>query len=102
LNHPKEQIRIAAVRALGTLGDRASIAVLEPLARDDRSDRLAAAAKEALESLNKDAPLVPQELVELRKLTSQLQTESRQLRKDVDELKKQLEAGDENGEEHEP
>ncbi len=98
LNHPKEQIRIAAVRALGTLGDRATMAVLEPLARDDRGDRLAAAAKEALESLQQEAPLVPEELVELRKLASQIKEDNEQLRKDVDELKKQLEAVDETDE----
>ena len=92
VNHPNQRIQLSAIRALGTLGDRRSQAVLQTLAGDDRSDRIASVAKEALQSLQEKTPPVPAEIVQLRKLLTQMQTQNDKLREDVDQLKKTIEA----------
>ena len=83
LNHPKSTVRVAAVNALGKLGDPKSAGVLAALA-DNRDDRLAKAAKEAAKKLREETPLVPAEVKELRETIAKL-------RKDYDRLSEELE-----------
>lgn len=87
LEHPKRQVRIAAIEALGELGDGRSLSVLGPLADKQRQDSLAKAATKALKKLREKAPLVPAELKELRNLVAELSDESKKLREEVDTLK---------------
>ncbi len=92
MNHPKEAIRIAAIRALGILGDPRSTAVLESLADKDRSDRVAEAARKAVAEVQKKAPIVPQEIADLRGEVTKLRSDNEKLKKDLENLKKQFEA----------
>ncbi|MDH3719058.1 MAG: HEAT repeat domain-containing protein, partial [Planctomycetota bacterium] len=101
LNHPRERIRIAAVTALGTLGDPRSLPVLETLSSDEAADRVGQAAQQALKELSKKSPIVPDELIQLRDTVSELREQNEELRKDVDDLKKRLGAADEDDDQHE-
>lgn len=92
VNHPKEAIRIAAIRALGVLGDPRSTAVLDSLADKDRSDRVAEAARKAIAEVQKKAPIVPQEIADLRGEVTKLRSDNEKLKKDLENLKKQFEA----------
>ncbi len=92
LEHPKRYVRIAAIEALGTLGDARSLAVLEPLSDHDSSDPVAEAATKSLDKLGERAPLVPEEVTALRELVGEIREESEKLRKEVDALKSQAEA----------
>ena len=93
LNHPREAIRIGAARALGELGDRAAIASLETLAIDDGpTSRISRVAREALEKLQQELPLVPREVSALRQQVTELKVQNEQLKGQLDELKSQFEA----------
>ena len=87
VEHPNRQVKIAAVEALGELGDARSQAVLEALTTDEPRDAVAKAAERALKRLQSDAPKAPEELTELRDLVTELADETRKLRTEVDELK---------------
>lgn len=92
LNHPKEAIRIAAIRALGVLRDSRSTSVLETLSDKERSDRVAEAARKALEEIQKTTPIVPKEVADLRGEVTKLRSDNDRLKKDLEALKKQFEA----------
>ncbi len=93
LNHPREAVRVGAARALGELGDPAAIASLETLAIEDGPpDRLSRAATEALQRLQQQTPLAPEEVTALRQEVTDLKSQNAQLRKQFDELKARLEA----------
>jgi len=92
LAHPKKQVQIAAVEALGTLGSSRSLAVLESFANEESRDSLAQAAVKALKQLQQRAPLVPEELTELRDAVSHLRDETKKLREELDEVKSAGEA----------
>ncbi len=93
LNHPKERIRVGAIQALGDLGDRSAIAVLEPLVVDDGPpSRVAEAAKAALKRIQSESNSAPAEVVELRKAITDLKEDNEKLRREFDELKKKLES----------
>ncbi len=92
LEHPKRQVRLAAIDALGQLGESRSLAVLDALADEDRNDAVSRAASKALKSVRERAPLVTKEMTELRKLVGELRDESKKLRAEVDELKSKEEA----------
>ncbi len=92
LEHPKRQVRVAAIDALGKLGESRSLAVLDSLADEDRNDAVSRAANKALKTVRERAPLVTKEITELRKLVGELRDESKKLREEVDELKSKEEA----------
>lgn len=87
IEHPKRQVRVAALEALGKLGDGRSLSLLESFADKESNNPLVTAANEALKALQKSAPLAPKELKELRKLVIELNDESKKLREEVDQLK---------------
>jgi aminopeptidase N len=91
VNDKKQRIQLAALNALGTLGDAKAVAVLEKFSDSARQNPQRGAAERALATL-RDARKPPAELGALRKEVTDLKTENRQLRKDVDDLKKKLEA----------
>jgi aminopeptidase N len=97
INHKKERVKIAAVNALGTLGDARAIAVIETLAQDDlpsplREMGLGRAAQRSLEKLRKETKLVPQEVIELRDTVNKLKVENSKLQERLDDLESRLDA----------
>jgi aminopeptidase N len=88
LSHPMVDLRIAAAQALGTLGDPAAIAVLEPLTLVAKpwSDALRDMAEKSIQSLQSrlDAP------AELKNLWQKLQELQKETQKQADELKREL------------
>jgi aminopeptidase N len=91
VNSHRHRVQLAALTALGTLGDPKAAVVLEKFAGGSRQSRQRGAAEQALVRL-RESPRAPSELSTLRKELGDLQTENRQLRKELDELKKKLEA----------
>ena len=87
VGHTKEVVRVAAVKALGALGDARSLGLLGTLAHDRSHDRTSRAAADALEKLRSQRAAVPKELKSLRKLVDQIRDESDDLRRELDELK---------------
>ena len=92
LGHPKRSLRLAAIEALGNLGDSRSLALLESLTDPDSNDPMAVAAGKAVKQIAKSAPLVPRELSELREVVGELQDESQKLRQELDEIRSRMEA----------
>lgn len=92
VEHPKRQVRIAAIEALGKLADSRSIPLLESLANEERRDAVSKTATSALQEVRERAPLIPQELTEIRKTLKTLQEESNKLRDELDEFKSKEEA----------
>ncbi|MDB6031846.1 MAG: aminopeptidase, partial [Verrucomicrobiales bacterium] len=91
VNHKKSSVQLAVINALGTLGDAKAIAVLEKFSSLPKDTRERSAAEKAVATL-RDAKKPSVELGTLRTEVLSLQKENRDLRKDFDLLKKQLEA----------
>ncbi len=80
LENPKQGIRVAAMNALGSLGDIRSVAVLQTFLNAEGVDSVEGkAAKEAIRSLQSSQPQAA-ELIDLRRAVTELQTELRKLR----------------------
>ena len=86
-----ERVRLAAITALGTLEDPRALAVVETFTTlaADRPEK--AAADKALEKL-RAARKPSDDLKALRTEVLDLQKSNRELKKDLDTLKKKLEA----------
>jgi aminopeptidase N len=80
LNHPQRSVQRSAISALGTLADPKALAVLQPLARDVGDPVLSRAARSAVEALEQNKPATPAELVELRKIVTELIAGNEELR----------------------
>jgi aminopeptidase N len=87
LNHPRQVLRGAAISALGELKDPAARARLEPIAADERDKHLARLAQGALERLDDQTRLVPEEVRDLRREVRELRERQEKLQKSLDELK---------------
>lgn len=98
LNHPKESTRLAAIRALGELGDLKAEKILEPLADADLSERVQQAAEDSLEKIRSGTPPVPQELKTLRKRLDVIEDDYEKLRKDLDSFDRKEDAKDKDKE----
>ena len=91
LNHPKKTIQLAAIDALGTLGDPKAIAALEKFVTASKQSPERARAEKAVADLRAarkpvdDFKNLRQEVLDLRK-------EGRELRNELDDLKKKMEA----------
>jgi aminopeptidase N len=97
VNHKRQAIKVGAVSALGTLRDKRATAILETLVQDEapsplRGQAVGRAARRALDKLNGETKLVPQEVVELRKSVSDLKTENGKLRDRLDDVEGKLKA----------
>ncbi|MDC0937080.1 M1 family aminopeptidase, partial [Pirellulales bacterium] len=92
VEHPRRQFQISAVRALGKLGDPRAQNILKPLARRGQPERLADAAEDALEKLDKAAPLAPKEVAALRREVRALRKQLEDLEEDVEEVEAKEEA----------
>lgn len=90
-NHPKRAIRVGAIGALGTLKDPRALALVDSLAGDDASDPVQRAAKDAAKKLRDENP--PQnDIGTLRDEMLSLRKDHDKTQKDLDDLKKQMEA----------
>lgn len=91
VNHPKTTVQVAAIRALGTLGDEKATAPLEAFTNAEDSS-VAGAAKSALNSLREQKPTAPTEVIALRKEVSEMKQASDKLQKELDEIRELLKA----------
>jgi aminopeptidase N len=91
VNHKKESIQVAAIEALGTLGDPGSIAVLQTFANAAKPAPQQAAAEKAVADLRAGRKPVD-DFKNLRQEVLDLEKANREQRKELDALKKQLEA----------
>ena len=89
--HLKQSVQLAALTALGTLNDPRALPVLETFARAAADSPERKAADKAIESLRAGHP-ASAELGSLRKEVLDLQKTQRDLRQELDTLKKKLEA----------
>ncbi len=91
LNHPKRGVQLAAIRALGTLGDPQAIAALQTFttARMDSPQR--GAAEAAIRQLRERKPPAA-EVGTLRNEVMELQKAHREIKQKFEDLKKQFEA----------
>ena len=90
VNHADRNIRAGAIRALGTLGDPKAIAIIQTFARDEPRDGVERAAKNALARLREQKKLVPEEIIELRKTVDDLKKDTKKLTDELEEVKKRL------------
>jgi len=91
VNDKRKPIQLAAINALGTLGDAKALSVLEKFAEAPKESSDRAAAEKAVASL-RDSRKTSVELGTLRNELLSLQKENRELRKQFDDLKKKIEA----------
>ena len=91
LDDARPPVRLAAIAALGDLGDKKAEAVLAGIARSGPADRAGKAASTALESLRNRQPFVPAEVKELRGEVRRLEESQRRLLDKIDGLEKRLE-----------
>jgi aminopeptidase N len=91
VNHPREKVRLGAITALGTLEDPRAVSVLETYAQASayRSEKDAAA--KALEKI-RSARKPGDELKDLRNEVMRLQESGRELKKELETLRKKTEA----------
>lgn len=92
LRDPARRVRVGAIEGLGALGDPQAIPALQTFADREGNGRDQTAAKDAVKKLTEDAPFVPREVRELRRLVSELKKEQASLQKEVDTLKAKTEA----------
>jgi len=87
----KKRVKLAAINALGTLGDAKAIAPLETFTSGTKESPERTAAEKSLASL-RDTKKPSVELGALRNEVLALQKENKDLRKEFDELKKKVDA----------
>ena len=87
LPHKKRNVPVAAINALGTLGDPKAIAVLETFAKAGKESPERSAAERAIASLRAARKPVD-DFHSLRNEVIDLKKENRDLRKEMDDLKK--------------
>ena len=95
LRDPSRRVRSGAIDALGELGDPQAVAALQTFADREGTGRDATAAAAAVNKLHDEAPFVPREVRELRKLVTELKEEQKSLRNELNTLKAKGEARDE-------
>ncbi len=88
VNCRRPAVRGGALSALGTLGDPKALPVVETFCGDDRRDPIQRQAREATDRLREKKPLVPEEIVELRRTVDELRREVETLKGQIDDVKK--------------
>ena len=91
VNHPKEAIQTAAIRALGDLGDTQAVAMLESFRGDDPVDPVGKAADDAIAKLQAEKK-PSASLGTLRGEVSSLQKKLKQLTDQLGAMEKKLKA----------
>ena len=87
LTDPRERIRLAALEGLGRLGDPMAIPLLEPFTERTALPAESDAARKSLEQIRAGRKTV-EELATVRSELSELKNASRELRRDLDALRK--------------
>ena len=95
VSHENRRIKAAAIGALGSLGDPKAIPLVEAFEGDGSRDRLQRSAASALRKLREQKPFAPQEVRELRKIVDDLKKDNDKLREEFEDLKKRLDAKEE-------
>ena len=90
VTHPKRPVRLAAIRALETLGDPKALTVLQTFAGASKETPERAAAERAVTALRTGRKPVD-DFKNLRNEVLDLQKQNRELRKELDDLKKKVE-----------
>jgi aminopeptidase N len=93
VNHPKKNIQLAAINALGVLGDPRAVGVLEKFATASKESPERAAAEKAVTELRAGRKPVD-DFKNLRDEMLNLQKQNRDLRKEMDDLKKKVAAAE--------
>jgi aminopeptidase N len=93
VNDKRERVQLAAISELGNLGDPQALAVVEKFAVGPKDSPQRQAAEKAVELLRAARKPI-EDLKNLRQEVLDLQKTDRELRKDLDELKKKVEAKD--------
>jgi len=101
VNHPKQRIQFGAISGLGTLGDPKAIPIIESFCGDEPHDRIQRAAKRALEQLREQKKLVPEEIIQLRRMLDDVRKETDKLKDGLEDIKKRLEAKEKGAKESE-
>jgi len=91
MNHPKRGVQLAAIRALGTLGDPQAIAALQTFAGAGKQTPQRAVAETAVRQLRERKPQSA-EVNTLRDEVTELQKQNRELQQAFEDLKKQFDA----------
>ena len=91
LNSPRKRVQLAAMNALGALGDAKAIPALEKFAAGPKEARERTTAERAI-TLLRETRKPSAELGTLRGEVMTLQKENRDLRKELDDLKKKVDA----------
>ena len=91
VNHKKRTLRLASIDALGSLGEPQAIAALNKVATAAKESPERSAAERAVTDLRAARKPVD-DFKNLRQEVLDLQKQNRELRKDLDDLKKKLEA----------
>jgi aminopeptidase N len=91
VNHKREGIQVAAIEALGTLGDPGAIAALQTFTNAAKAAPQQAAAEKAVADLRAGRKPVD-DFKNLRQEVLDLEKANREERKEIDDLKKQFQA----------
>jgi len=96
VNHKKRTIRLAALSALGTLGDPKAIAALEKFATASKESPERTTAEKAVADL-RAARKPADDFKNLRSEVLDLQQQNRELRKELEDLKKKVAGSEKKG-----
>lgn len=91
VNDKREIVQLAAINSLGTLGDPKAIAVLQGFSSASKQDRKRMSAERAIADLRAGRKPVD-DFKNLRQEVLDLEKQNRELRKELDDLKKKVEA----------
>jgi HEAT repeat protein len=91
VNHRKRNVQVAAINALGTLGDPLALPALETFATANKESPERQAADKAVAAL-RAAKKPADEFRDLRSEVLDLKKDNRELKKQLDDLKKKIEA----------
>jgi len=92
VNDPRQSVKVAALNALGTLRDERALPILQRFASAQKNTPERTAAERAMESI-RAARKTTFEVGDVRREVFELQRQNRELRNDLDALKKKLDAG---------
>lgn len=90
VNNPKRSVQLAAIRALGTLGDPEAIAALQTFTNAGKETPQRPVAEAAIKQIRAEKPQSA-EVNNLRNEVLKLQKANTELKEDFDDLRKQLE-----------
>jgi HEAT repeat protein len=91
VNDPRQNIRLAALGALGTLRDDRALPILERFAATQKNSPERTTAEKAIETIRATRKTTL-EVGDVRREVLDLQKQNRELRKDLDALRKKLDS----------